>query len=270
MQIYFNGQFMADNEAQVSINDRSYRFGDGVFETALIYNGKIWDWPRHAARLQKGLEFFKLDIDIKNIPQIAAALIEENNIGQGYVRVVISRGETEGVGYKVTPTKPVMLVQVTAKPLPEFQTIKLFVSSTRAFYHYPCKTNNALHYTMALMEAESEGCENAVMLSPDDIICETATGNLFWIKDNMLYTPSTDLPFVLGTVRAAVLELWPGEAQEGKFTLDDLRNADEIFMTNVGGIVTAVSEVAPLGIRGNSQNQTMQIRKNLLAKIYEI
>ncbi len=270
MQIYFKDKFIVENQAQISVNDRSFRFGDGVFETVIIYNAKTWDWPSHAKRLQKGLEFYKLDINISKIPEIAAALIKSNNIKQGYLRIIISRGETHSVGYAVENPTPYMVVQVMEKPLPEFQTIKLVVAKIRAYYRTPCKTNNALLYTRAMLEATEAGCDNALLLSHDDYICETANANIFWIKGNVLYTPSTDLPFVPGTVREKTLELWTGEVKEGRYTIDDLKDADEIFMTNVGGIVTAVGEVRPLGINAKSQKKTLQIRAKLVDGICNV
>lgn len=267
MQIYFRDKFIDEAAAHISVNDRSFRFGDGVFETAIICNARVWDWPSHATRLQNGLEFYDLDIDISNILGIAAELIKKNKIVQGYLRVIISRGETHAVGYKIDNPAPYMVVQVASKPLPEFQTIKLAICSLRAYYHTPCKTNNALLYTRATMEADAAGCDNALLLSHDDYICETANGNLFWIKGDVLYTPSLDLPLVPGTLRQRILDLWDGEVEQGKFNLDALSDADEIFMSNVGGIVTIIGKIQNLEIKIKSQSKTAQLRDEIIKQI---
>jgi len=267
MQIYFKDKFIDETEAHIGLNDRSFRFGDGVFETAIIFGGKVWDWPRHAKRLGNGLKFYKLDIDISKVPQITTELIKKNKVEQGYLRLIISRGTAPGVGYMHDNSKPYMIVQVMEKPLPEYKTITLVVASLRAYYRTPCKTNNAMLYSRAMMEADAAKCDNALILSHENYICETSNANIFWIKGNVLYTPSTDLPFVPGTIREKTLELWTGTKTEGRFTVDDLKDADEIFMTNIGGIVTTIGEIKPLGIRGKSSEKTEKLRRILVKGI---
>src|SRR5690606_14643748 len=131
-------------------------------------------------------------------------------------------------------------------PFPAFSSLSLFVSTYRASMHVPCKTNNALHYTLAMMEARDHGCDNALLLNADGYVCETASGNIFWVKEGILYTPETSLPFVPGTIRKKIIEHAPMQVVEGKFTLDDIAAADEIFMTNSGLLVAAITAVKPL------------------------
>lgn len=267
MEIYFNGKYVNGSEPQVLVDDRSYRFGDGLFETAIIYNGKVRDWERHQRRFENGLKFYGYDIDVSNIPQIANELIKKNNIREGYIRAVVSRGAAPGVGYKIGDARPYLVVQVFESPLPEFREITLVLAEIRAYYHTPCKTNNALLYTRAMMEADAAGCDNALLLSHDGYICETSNANLFWIRGDVLYTPALDLPLVPGTFRENVLEFWKGGKQEGKFPIEDLHKADEIFMANVGGIITSIKEIKPLGIKPKSREKTALLREKIIKQI---
>lgn len=269
MEIYFKDKYVKAEAALVSVEDRSFRFGDGVFETVIIANGRMFDWPLHKERLEKGLEYFNLHIEAGNIEPIAIELIKRNKVKEGYIRIVISRGVNppDAIGYMARGAKAYMVVQALPKPLPEFKTIKIFVSTHRAFYHYPSKTNNALLYTMALMEAENAGFDNALLLSPEGYICETSNANIFWIKGDVLFTPSTDLPFIPGTIRKRIFELWQGEVKEGRFLLDELKTADEIFMSNVGGVVTAIGEIAPLAFKPKATTKTAELRKQLMAML---
>lgn len=267
MQIYFRDRFIDEHDVKISVNDRSFRFGDGLFETAIIANSRIWDWESHFERLSNGLKFYQIDMDIRPVEKIAGELISKNNIKTGFVRVIISRGEAPGVGYMHDDSKPYMIVQVFEKPLPEFKSIKLIICSHRAFYKTPCKTNNAMLYSLAMLEAQKAGADNALILSHDDYICETSNGNIFWIKGDVLYTPSNDLPFVQGTVRKKVLELWQGEVREGKYKLEDLYDAEEIFMTNVGGIVTKIGEILQNGIMAKNQIKIKAIRDLIMESI---
>lgn len=245
------------------VDDRSFRFGDGLFETAIIANGRIWDWQRHEKRFANGLKFYGYDFDISGAEKIAEQLIEHNKIEEGYVRVVVSRGTAPGVGYKITKAEPYIVVQAFESVLPQFKEITLVQANIRAYYHTPCKTNNALLYTRAMMEADAAGTDNALLLSNDGFVCETSNANIFWIKDDVLYTPSLDLPLIPGTLRENVLEFWDGEVQEGKFLPEELRSADEIFMANVGGIITSIGEIKPLSIKPGSRIKTAALRKKI-------
>ena len=268
MEIYFKDSFYPAGTKLLDTDDRSFRFGDGIFETAVVANGKVYDWPNHQKRMEEGLKYFKLDVDVSNVVGIIAELIKRNQVNEGYIRVTISRGDSAGVvGYKVGSAKPYMIITTIAKPLPLLSPAKLFLSSQKLFYNYPCKTNNALVYTMAFMEAEENGCNNALLLSHENYICETANANIFWLKNNIIYTPATGLPFIPGTFRKRIFELWDGKIEEGKFTLDDLKEAEEIFLTNVGGIITPVTEVKPLGIKLAKQAAALGLREKLVKEI---
>lgn len=267
--IYFNGQFMAENTPILTADDRSFRFGDGIFETILIHHSRLVDAERHLKRLKRGLEFFHLDVDITPLPSLMAELIARNGIGTGYLRIIVSRGENPpgAIGYKPREPKPYFILQAMGKPFPAFSSISLHVSNIRSFYRLPCKVNSALHYAMSLMEAEAAGADNALLLSSEGYICETATGNLFWIKSDTLYTPDLTLPMVPGTVRETVLELWDGPVRQGAYALDELEGADEVFMTNVGGLVTAVREIQPMGWVFVGKKQTEVLREKLVRKV---
>lgn len=73
-------------------------------------------------------------------------------------------------------------------------------------------------YTMVMIEAQDHGCANALILNTEDMVCETATGNVFWVKDDGLYTPEPPLPFVPGTVRKCVLKLSTLPVKEGCYS----------------------------------------------------
>ncbi len=248
--VYFKDRFLEESKCHISLRDRSFRFGDGIFETVLVVNGRLYDMPAHLDRLRRGLDAFRLVLDTENLSEICQQVIQHNHLTQGYVRIIVSRGvDEEGVvGYITKGSRPYFVVQAVSKPYPAFKPLKLWLSSYRVSFHAPSKTNNALLYTLAMLEASDNACDNALLLDTEGHICETASGNIFWIKGNILCTPDTALPFVPGTMRCKVMELWQGEVREGHFTLDDLKCADEIFMTNVGTLIAPILTIAPIGI----------------------
>ncbi len=112
-----------------------------------------------------------------------------------------------------------------------------------------------------MMEARDAGCDNALILDTHGHVCETASGNIFWVKDDVLYTPELSLPFVPGTVRKKIIEHSPLPVKEGRYTLSELAPADEIFMTNVGMLVVTVSSIVSIDFKVKSDDVTRQFRQ---------
>lgn len=261
---YFKNRFLPESECHISIHDRSFRFGDGIFDTCLVVGGQIYDFASHKQRLENGLSTYKIKIDTANIESLCQELIKKNSLQNGYVRIVVSRGESQSpLGYLPGNASPYFILQTSEKPYPAFKPLSLFLSSQVATIKPPGKTNNSMLYTMAMMEAHEQNCDNALLLNKDGHICETASGNIFWVKDNVIYTPSLGLELVAGTMRAKVLELWEGKKQEGYFKLNDLQIADEVFMTNIASIIAPVTTVNPVGSKWPVGGHTKTLRQKL-------
>ena len=265
MLVFFKGKFINEEDAHVSINDRSFRFGDGVFETCLVVNGKLFDFAAHKKRFDAGLKFFKIKLSTSALKKNCEELVKRNKLKEGYIRIIASRGVNgpDAVGYLPAKHDSYFVIQSFSKPYPKFREIKLFISTIRAGNHTPSKINAALNYVMAMQEAKEAGCDNAIILDHDGNVCETASGNIFFVKGKTLYTPSTDLAFVPGTMRKKVIENWQGKVVEKKFKLKELFSADEIFMSNIGSVVASVTSVKP-GVHKFEKNvETKKIRKIL-------
>ncbi len=269
--IYFKDTFIPKDKALIPIDDRSYRFGDGLFETILVYNGKIYNAAHHVERLKNGLEFFKIALPVPDLTEICTKLIQENAVKEGYIRILVSRGINgpDAIGYAPKDTEPYIIVQTIETPFPEFRKISLWVSNNRASMHLKSKVNSAMLYVMAMQEAAEHHCDNALILDSTDRLCETASGNIFWFKNNTLYTPSLDLPFVPGTIRKKIISLSPYKVQEGHFSLSELQRAEEVFMTNIGLLVASVNKISPLGFTSEETDVTRTLRKLLEESIKE-
>lgn len=260
--IYTQNQFLPADQPFITAEDRSFRFGDGIFETMLVVNGGIFNFAAHLARLKQGLSYFSISLDVSQVEKECEALLAKNNCTSGYVRIVVSRGEDVGaMGYLMSANAtPYYVLQTIDKPFPAYRGIALWVSQTRAHIAVPCKINSAMHYTLSMLAARQNACDNALILNTENYVCETASGNIFWVKDNVLYTPEVGLPFVPGTIRRKIITHSPLPVKEGRYTLDEMLTADEIFMTNVGGLVTKISSIAPVGYAAKNDAQTQQYR----------
>lgn len=269
--INFNHEWIDESQPVLTVEDRSFRFGDGIFDTILVVDGKLYDLPSHLTRLRNGLEHFRIAYDSSNLEQLCHDIVKKNNLQSGYVRIIVSRGlNTEkALGYKPGNPKPYAIVQTIESAYPAFSTIRLWQSSYQLFYHIPCKINSSMHYALALQEAVDNNCENALLTDANGNLCETASANIFWIKGNTLYTPSLELPMVPGTIRNTVLSLWEGNVEEGTYTIEDLKTSDEIFMSNIGGLITKVASIEPVGVKSKTHTKTEALRSKLDQHIKE-
>lgn len=249
MTVYLNGEYLPPDQAAVAPNDRSFRFGDGVFETLRFVDGRPRHLEAHLRRLQRGLDWLGVPVGTGMFADVLAELIRRNGLETGMARIVVSRGcnPPDAVGYRAPAgLQPNVSVQVWAAALPVFQCITLCISEIPVVHRWPCKVTSALPYVLAMREAAANGCDNAVLCTPDGVVAETASGNLFWIRGDALCTPAAHLPMVPGTVRELVLRSWPGDVREGEYRLPDLQQAGAVFMTNIGGFVAGVSEIRGL------------------------
>lgn len=239
---YFQDQFVPTDEAKVPTSDRGFRFGDGVFETIRVENGKLYNVDYHLNRMTKGLMDVRIPLNASNLRGIARSLVKKNKIDRGFVRIIVSRG-SGSEGYKPKAKHPTVVIETVEGIHTPPESVKIMVTGQKASAIAHAKTMNALHYTLAMVEAEENDCDNAILLDEDGYVCESASGNLFWLKDGILYTPSKKLELIPGSIRQKVITLFKGEVVQGNFKMSRLLSADEAFMTNVNCLVMPISEV---------------------------
>lgn len=215
MLAFLNGQFVPEAEAKVSIFDRSFLYGDGLFETLRVYSGKPFCWQEHMERLGRGAEFLKLRLPFtpEALYQFATRLIEQNHLPDSLLRMTLSRG----VGPRGYSPKgaddPFLVMSLHPAPLGDWQNPprwKLCISSIRlpareAVAQF--KTCNKLPQILARAEAEARGADEALLLNTDSEVAEAASSNLFWIDGGSVCTPPLSSGILPGVTRAVVLEL---------------------------------------------------------------
>lgn len=243
--VFINGKFFDEKHAVISIRDRGLRYGDGVFETIAVYKGVPYQWELHLKRMKNGLKGLNIKTDITNLPAQAASLLKKNKIKNGTLRIMITRG-VGGAGYSPKgANKPTMIIETLPAPIRPNNPVKLWLGSVNKIPS-SYKTMNGLNSILARMEAEENGCFEALMLNTDKQICETSSGNIFWIKNNELFTPSLKCGVLPGTTRDAVIRISPIKIREGIFTLKELDSADEVFFTNTSLGIVPISEIMPI------------------------
>ena len=244
---YKNQQLIEEKQAQVSIHERGFLFGDGIFETCKIFNGKIYNFKAHEARIQSGLKALKFCAEISDLEKKSLQLIAKNKIKNGVLRISISRG-IGSEGYLPTyKSKPLIIIRafnsksVTQKIILGISKIKKPPSNSFPIQH---KTMQGLIYTLNKISAQEQKFFDCVMLTQENFISETSSANIFWVKNEEIFTPSNSCDILLGTIRAKLLSNKNLKIKKVKMKISELKKADEIFLTNTSFLALSVNEFA--------------------------
>lgn len=239
--IFKNQKLITEKQAQISIRERGFLFGDGIFETLKIIDGKIFDFKAHEARIKAALKVLKFSADISDLEKKSLQLIKKNKIKNGILRISISRG-IGSRGYLPTYESDALIIIETFLDRKIPKKIRLGISKNIT-PKLPFKSMNALPYILTKIAAEEKKCFDLVMVSDKKFIAETSSANIFWVKNNVIYTPHENCGIVLGTIRSKLLKISSLKIKKVKAKISALKNADEIFLTNSAFLILPVDEL---------------------------
>jgi len=243
--IFINNQLTSvDNNSisnTISMGQRGFLYGDGVFETCKISASKIINFENHLNRLTKALEYLKIKYDLKIIEKNSEILINKNNFNQGILRISVSRG-IGSQGYLPTNLSDALVIIETKKNIDPPLQINLGIS-----YRNPAgfffKSHSALTYVLSKMEANEQGFFDNVLIDDFGNVCETATANIFWIKNNKIFTSTDESKIVQGCIRKKIFQLESIEVFKTHAKLTDIIDSDEVFITNSNFILLGVDSI---------------------------
>jgi aminodeoxychorismate lyase len=250
--IFLNGELVAEERAVVSVLDRSFLYGDGLFETMRVFNGKPFRWRQHLERLERGAEYLKIKVPFSSdaLRAFAEELITRNQMPDALLRLTLSRGVGPR-GYSPKGAEKPTIV-MTLHPAPQNAgkppRWKLITSSHRVPANEPLaqfKTCNKLVQILARAEADASGADEALLLNTDGFVVEGASSNLFWIDGEVVCTPPLASGILPGVTRAVVVEICEGlgfKTSEADIKPAELKQADGVFVSlSSFGICEAVS-----------------------------
>jgi branched-subunit amino acid aminotransferase/4-amino-4-deoxychorismate lyase len=256
--VLLNGALVVSSDAAIPIGDRSFRYGDGLFETIPVHEGVPYLWERHVARLKGGLQALLIRDTLGNLQTQAMALLKANAVSEGLLRIHVSRG-TGGRGYLPTPmhSDPLVLVETMMRPAPQEEPVTLWLSAYERTSPRSLPTQyklaQGLNSTLARKDALAHECYDALQLGSGGIIAEAASANIFWRKGGTLYTPSLDSGALAGITRQRIMELSPYTVCEGMYDLAHLQDADAVILTNAASGIMAASKLLPQGFHWESK-----------------
>jgi len=259
MLVFLNGQFVPAAQAVVSINDRGFMYGDGLFETMRVVNDRPFRMAQHLERLMHGADFLKIKCRFTpgELQQFAEQLIEKNQMPDAILRVVLTRGSGERGYTPQTDGKPTVAMTLHPAPgAPASGTARSYLSLSQAVpeagapigwklvtssFRVPAtdplaafKTMNKLTQVMARLEAIEKGADEALLINTNGEVTETASGNLFWVSRGRVCTVPADRGVLPGITRAVVLEICQTlgmQTNQRVIKPGGLRNAKGIFIT---------------------------------------
>lgn len=242
--INFNGELLHADNKLLTIANRAFKYGDGLFESMRLMKGQLKFPDLHADRLQRGMKALKIDgysqMDTWFLKDKVEQLAARNKIKHGRLRLSVYR-DSEGL---YTPTQNKMGYCLELQPLDEPRyflndkglIMDIFTELPKPInYLSNIKTCNSLIYVMAGIFKSQNRLDDAFLLNQNGFLCEASSSNIFvWYKSH-LYTPALSEGCVEGVMRQIIIKL----AKEGNIPFteaqinpDILYEADEVFLTN--------------------------------------
>lgn len=242
--IFLNGEFISQKEAKLSVLSPAFLCGWGLFETMRAYHNKIVYFDAHLARIKHSSRLIGLRLPYpqEKLKGIIRKAVKKSGFQDAYIRLTLWK-EDLGMGISVIVRKH--------KPYPPQKyksginlTFSPFRQSENSFFAR-IKTSNRLLYKLSYLEAKKKGFSGSIILNNRGYITEESRSNIFFVKDNALFTPFLSCGCLAGITRKVICDLakiYNIKVYEGNFTPQDLYAAEEVFLTNsLIGVMPAAS-----------------------------
>jgi len=256
MKVWLNGKLVDKSNAKLTVFDHGTLYGDGVFEGIRAYGSKVFQCQAHVDRLFNSAKYIRLAIPYTK-QEITSAIYETlnaNNIVDGYVRLVVTRGVgTLGLSPSKcsSPNTFIIADQVALYPEEMYRKgmaviIAKTIRTSPRMLSPSIKNLNYLNNIMAKVEATEAGVAEAIMLNEKGNVAECTGDNIFIVAGGRLITPPVSAGILPGITRAVVIRLAEKidvPLDERDFTPEELYPADECFLTGTAAEVIAVTKI---------------------------
>jgi branched-chain amino acid aminotransferase len=257
--VYVNGKITKPEDAVISVYDRGFLFGDAIYEVTRSYGKIFFGLEPHIDRLYRSADAIQLNIGMSKTKLIDEmySLYKKENQNDAYIRIQISRGNCKKEQISLFPENfDQANVVMYLHPLKPFaphlyeQGQKLVHAGNfrnpKKSLDPNIKSGNYLNNIIALLNVDKSKYSDSFLLNEDGYVTEGTTYNIFYVKDNVVYTNPDDSDILQGITRQIVFDIASKNGitvKRQNFTLDDLYTADEVFTTSSTKEVMAVSHV---------------------------
>lgn len=251
--VFINGRLVIEQKARISVKDRGFLYGDGLYETLRGYKGNLFMLDAHIKRLFHSLKILKYNIsfDEEYLKNAVIKTVRKNNLIRcdAYIKIIVTRGIYNGEFHFASSCRPnLIIIAEKLKPYPQedyIEGVNIISSSVRRLSIgrslHSHKLLNYFENIFAKDEAYNNGAQEAVFLTRDHLVLEGASSNIFFVKRGTVYTPPVTQNILPGVTREVAINICRKnmiKIRERKVHYRDIINADEIFKTSsVAGIV---------------------------------
>ncbi len=280
MKVYINGKFYDENEAKVSVFDHGFMYGDGIFEGIRLYNKNVFKLNKHIDRLFRSAKAICLDLpwSKQEIIDAVCDACRTNNLTDGYIRLIVSRGKGKLGLSPFTCVDPQLIIiadqiQLYSQELYD-NGLKAITVPTRRNSHAALppmvKSLNYLNNILAKIEAQTLGFQECLLLNNEGYVAECSGDNVFIVFDGKLITPPVSCGSLGGMTREAAIDVAKSlgiEVVEKPLTRFDIWTADECFLT---GTAAKLIPLVELDSRVIGTGKAGEVTKKLLAGFNEM
>lgn len=262
---YYNGEIGALEEMKIPMLDRAVYFGDGCYDATTFANNHIFGKKDHLDRFYNSCRLLDIHFDMsrEELETELQKCIDANELDHGMLYWQASRGTgLRSHNYPADMKPNLMIFTVPCELYPMDKTMKLISMEDIRFLMCNVKTLNLIPSVEAYQKCIQEGCQETV-LHRGERVTECAHSNILIIKDGVLQTPPRDNLILPGITLKHLLELAEANGiptKEEPFTMDELRNADEVIVSSSGGLCIQAVELdgAPIGGKDPKTLKTLQ------------
>lgn len=248
---YLNGEFLPITEARVSIEDRGFQFGDGVYEVLVAYAGKPFLMDRHLARLRRSAGAIGIrEYGTRPLDEVILEGVRRCDLQDAMIYIEVTRGtapRSHIIAKGLTPT-----VVITFKPLPIIadevreRGLKVMTTLDTRWAHCYIKAITLLPNVLAKNEAIGRGLDDVIFVTADGQVRECTSSNVFMVADDVLFLPPRDQSVLHGVTQGFLLECAESiglPVREETIRIDELREADEVFLSSTLAEVLGIVEI---------------------------
>jgi len=273
--INLSGRSVVNDQAELSVQNRGFTYGDAVFETIRVINGKIMFWEDHYFRLMASMRIMRMEIPTNFSPEFLEEeilnLIRDNNLDSSPARIRFTVYRKQG-GYYSPETLDIEYVIIAEKLQDPFYLLNEDPYEVELFKdHYinsgllsTIKSNNRAVNVLGSIYARENSYQNCLILNENKTVVEALNGNIFLVKENKIKTPPLSEGALNGIVRKqilAIIKTIPNlEVEEVALSPFELQKADELFITNV------IVGIQPI-TKYRKKEFGVEVAKELLSKL---
>jgi D-alanine transaminase len=259
---FLNGTYLPLEEARISPLDRGFLFGDGIYEVVPSYNGKMVGFAPHIERMNDGLSAIGIDLGWSQTDwaDLCKELVEKNGAGNLGLYLHVSRGADSkrfhGYPENTTPTVFAFAFTIAPPPVADKAQAKHYrVTTDRDLRWERCqiKSTALLGNVLHFQQGYSQGNDETLLFNADNQLTEASSCNAYIVKDGVVITPPLDNQLLPGITRYILLDILRRDGgipvEERIVTMEEVRNADEVWITSSSKEIGAVVEIdgVPVG-----------------------